>query len=52
VGSGYRAFVLDPQPGSTPLFRVRVGPFAERAEAEQTMERLAREEQFNPFISR
>jgi cell division septation protein DedD len=49
---GYKAFVLDPQPGSTPLYRVRVGPFTERSDAEQVVERLTREEQFNPWISR
>jgi cell division protein FtsN len=51
-GRGYKAFVLDPQPGSTSLYRVRVGPFAQRTEAEETVKRLAREEQFNPWISR
>jgi cell division septation protein DedD len=49
---GYKAFVLDPQPGSTPLYRVRVGPFSDRSDAEQTVKRLSREEQFNPWISR
>jgi DedD protein len=52
AGRGYKAFVLDPQPGSTSLYRVRVGPFAERAEADETVKRLTREEQFNPWISR
>jgi cell division septation protein DedD len=52
VRRGYKAFVLDPQAGSTPLYRVRVGPFAEKAEAERIVKRLAREERFKPWISR
>jgi cell division septation protein DedD len=52
VRKGYQAFVLDPQAGSTQLYRVRVGPYAERAEAERVVTRLAREERFNPWISR
>jgi cell division septation protein DedD len=49
---GYKAYVLDPQPGSTVLYRVRVGPFADRADAEQIVKRLTSEEQFKPWISR
>jgi cell division septation protein DedD len=52
VTRGYKAFVLDPQPGSTVLYRVRVGPFAQLADAEQTVKRLSSEEQFKPWISR
>jgi cell division septation protein DedD len=50
-GKGYPAFVLDPAPGApAAVYRVRVGPYAERGEAEQIMRRLEREEQFKPII--
>jgi cell division septation protein DedD len=49
---GYSAFVLDPQPGSTRFYRVRVGPFADQAAAHQAVERLTREEKFKPWIAR
>lgn len=49
---GYQAFVLDPQKGTTPLYRVRVGPYAQRAEAEQAVKRLAKEGKFKPWVSR
>jgi cell division septation protein DedD len=39
---GYNAFVLTGGPGN--LHRVRVGPFAERAEADRIAAQLAREE--------
>jgi cell division septation protein DedD len=48
---GYRAFILPPQPG-TPngeLFRVCVGPFAARAEAEAARQKLS-QEGFPAFI--
>lgn len=51
-GRGYKAFVLDPQPGVNAFYRVRVGPFDDRGDAEQVMKRLATEEQFKPWISR
>jgi len=44
--------VLDPQKGTTPLYRVRVGPYAQRAEAEQAVKRLAKEGKFKPWVSR
>jgi cell division septation protein DedD len=50
-GKGYPAFVLDPAPGApAAVYRVRVGPYRERQEAEQVMHRLEREEQFKPII--
>jgi cell division septation protein DedD len=49
---GYQAFVLDPQKGTTPLYRVRVGPYAQRSEAEQAVKRLAKEGKFKPWVSR
>ena len=50
---GYRAFLVDPAAGTpAPSYRVRVGPFPDRREAEQVSQRLEREEQFKPFITR
>jgi DedD protein len=44
---GYPAFVANPARG---LYRVRVGPFAKRAEAEQIAARLAREGYSSPAV--
>ena len=50
---GYPAFLLDPAPGApAPVHRVRVGRYADRAEAERVSRRLEREEQFKPLITR
>ncbi len=50
---GYPAFLLDPAPGApAPVHRVRVGRYADRAEAERVARRLEREEQFKPLITR
>jgi len=49
----YPAFLLEPAPGApAPVYRVRVGRYPERAEAEQISRRLEREEQFKPLITR
>lgn len=53
VGKGYDAYVLDPAPGApTAMFRVRVGHYVDRSEAEPIVRRLEREEQFKPWITR
>jgi rare lipoprotein A len=54
VGKGYAAFVLDPGAGSAgpAYYRVRVGPFKTRREADEAKRRLEKEEQFKPFITR
>jgi cell division septation protein DedD len=50
---GYDAFIVEPRPGApAPGFRVRVGPFQDRRQADQASRRLEREEQFKPFITR
>ncbi len=50
---GYQAFMVEPTRGApAPGFRVRVGPFQDRRQAEQVSRRLEREEQFKPFITR
>jgi cell division septation protein DedD len=52
VARGYDAYVVDPQPGGVAVYRVRVGRFADRSEAERVMRRLAQEERFKPWITR
>lgn len=49
---GYSAYLVSPARGTPPMFRVRVGKFSERAEAEKVASRLEREEQFKPWITR
>jgi cell division septation protein DedD len=49
---GYRAYVVAPDAGAPPVFRVRVGKFKDRREAESVASRLQKEEQFNPWIVR
>jgi cell division septation protein DedD len=49
---GYPAYVMPPAAGTPRVFRVRVGKFKERREAEQIAGRLRREEQFKPWITR
>jgi cell division septation protein DedD len=46
---GYPAFVTSP-PGAPHLFRVRVGKFQDRREAESIAGRLEKEEQFKPWL--
>jgi cell division septation protein DedD len=53
TGKGYPTFLLEPAPGTpAPGYRVRVGRYADRREAERIARRLEREEQFRPFITR
>jgi DedD protein len=49
---GYPAYVISPESGTPPVFRVRVGKFRDRREAEQVSDRLEKEEQFKPWITR
>lgn len=49
---GYPAYVMAPAAGAPRVFRVRVGKFRERREAERIAGRLQREEQFKPWITR
>ena len=49
---GYPAFVASVQSGSARIFRVRVGTYASRREAESVANRLEQEEQFEPWITR
>jgi cell division septation protein DedD len=52
TGKGYPAYVLSPEAGAPAVFRVRVGKFTDRREAESVRARLQKEEQFNPWIVR
>ena len=53
VEKGYPAFVVRPAPGvPVHVFRVRVGTYAGREEAEQVLRRLETEESFKPWITR
>lgn len=51
---GYPAFVVAPPLGAAPgaVYRVRVGPYADRGEADRVRDRLDTEEQFEPSVVR
>jgi DedD protein len=49
---GYSAYVVAPATGTPAVFRVRVGKFPTRHEAESIASRLKKEEQFNPWVTR
>jgi cell division septation protein DedD len=49
---GYSAYVVAPASGTPSVFRVRVGKFPTRREAESIASRLKKEEQFNPWVTR
>jgi cell division septation protein DedD len=52
TAKGYPAFVMNPDAGAPAVFRVRVGKFKDRREAESVAARLQKEEQFKPWIVR
>jgi cell division septation protein DedD len=49
---GYAAYVMTPATGTPSVFRVRVGKFTTRREAETVAARLQKEEQFKPWVTR
>jgi cell division septation protein DedD len=52
-GKGYPAFLVSPAAGApAPVFKVQVGRYADKEQAEQIRRRLEKEEQFKPWISR
>lgn len=51
ASKGYPAFLVAGGP-SAGIFRVHVGRFKQRTEAERTVERLKKEERFDPWITR
>jgi cell division septation protein DedD len=53
TAKGYPAFLVNPQPGApVQNYKVQVGRFGDRGEAEQVKGRLKKEEQFEPWILR
>ena len=50
TAKGYPAFVLDPAAGGPRIYRVQVGGFNDKNEAEQASRRLEKDEQFKPFV--
>jgi cell division septation protein DedD len=49
---GYAAYVMKPAAGAPSVYRVRVGKFKTRHEAEAVATKLQKEEQFTPWITR
>jgi cell division septation protein DedD len=52
TSKGYSAYVMNPDAGAPAVFRVRVGKFKDRREAESIAAKLQKEEQFKPWIVR
>ena len=52
VAKGYPAYLENPAAGTSPLYRVRIGRYRNRDEAQQVAERLQKEEQFKSDIRR
>jgi septal ring-binding cell division protein DamX len=49
---GYAAYVLNPAAGTPQIYRVRIGKFGSRREAESIATKLEKEEQFKPWVTR
>jgi cell division septation protein DedD len=49
---GYSAYVVTPPNGTPSVFRVRIGPFKTRREADSMASKLQKEEQFKPWVTR
>jgi cell division septation protein DedD len=49
---GYAAYVVAPPNGNPAVFRVRIGSYKTRREAEAMAARLQKEEQFKPWVTR
>ena len=52
AAKGYPAYLVAPAKGQPTVFRVRVGKYKERREADTVAARLQKEEQFKPWIVR
>ena len=48
----YPAYVLNPLPGKPPVYRVQVGRYKNRGDADRIAGRLKKEEQFSPWVTR
>jgi DedD protein len=47
---GYPAFLVNPSPGMPVIYRVQVGGYASRSEADQVARRIEKEDQFKPVV--
>jgi cell division septation protein DedD len=52
ASKGYPAYVVAPAKGSASIFRVRVGKYKDRREADTVAAKLQKEEQFKPWVVR
>jgi cell division protein FtsN len=52
ASKGFKSFVTSPGAGAAKVYRVRVGTYSDRREAEAVARRLEKEEQFKPWITR
>lgn len=52
AGKGYPAYVVAPLKGAPSVYRVRVGKYKDRREADTVAARLQKEEQFKPWVVR
>ncbi len=52
ASKGFKSFVTSPSAGAAKVYRVRVGTYSDRREAEAIARRLEKEEQFKPWITR
>src|SRR5204862_219851 len=52
AAKGYPSFVTTPPNGTPRTFRVRIGKYPNRRDAESIAARLQKEEQFKPWITR
>jgi DedD protein len=52
ASKGYQAYVLLPAVGATPVYKVQVGRFKSKQDAEKTAARLKKEEQFSPWVTK
>lgn len=52
VKAGYPAFLENPPPGKPGIYRVRVGRYNDRSEADQVQRRLEKEQKLSSVISR
>ena len=52
AGKGYPAFITTPASSAARVFRVRVGKYTDKREADTISARLEKEEQFKPWITR
>jgi septal ring-binding cell division protein DamX len=52
ASKGYAAYVLPPASGTPQIYRVRIGKFESRRDAETMATKLEKEEQFKPWVTR